>query len=124
MNDIEEIANAIRREVATSALPEGDTSDLFLMYAVLLLARGQDVSRKDVHNAWVAWMVTRGEEQASMVPFDQLPSCNAGRGLPFRCRDSHCRCAYSLRVTPAGLRARRWPPGVLGTAALAQAQRR
>jgi hypothetical protein len=83
VNYIEEIANAIRSEVATSALPEGDTSDLFLMYAVLLLARGQDVSRKDVHNAWVAWMVTRGEEQASMVPFDQLPSATQAEDSPF-----------------------------------------
>ena len=83
MNYIEEIANAIRSEVAISALPEGDTSDLFLMYAVLLLARGRDVSRKDVHNAWVAWMVTRGEEQASMVPFDQLPSATQAEDSPF-----------------------------------------
>jgi hypothetical protein len=83
VNYIEEIANAIRREVATSVLPEGDTSELFLMYAVLLLARGQDVSRKDVHNAWVAWMVTRGEKQASMVPFDQLPSATQAEDSPF-----------------------------------------
>lgn len=83
MTYIEEIANAIRSEVAPSALPCGDSSNLFLMYAVLLLARGQDVSREDVHNAWVAWMVSRGEEQASMVPFDQLPSGTQAEDSPF-----------------------------------------
>ena len=83
MNYIQEIANAIRSEVAPRALPRGDTSDLFLMYAVLLLARGQDASREDVHNAWVAWMVSRGEEQASMVPFGELPSDAQAEDSPF-----------------------------------------
>lgn len=83
MNYIEEIANAIRAEVASSDLPSGDSSGLFLTYAVLLLARGQDVTRRDVHNAWVAWMVSRGEKHESMVPFDQLPSDTQAEDSPF-----------------------------------------
>jgi hypothetical protein len=83
VNYIQELAMAIRSEVAPSALPCGDSSNLFLMYAVLLLARGENVSREDVHNAWVAWMVSRREEQVSMVPFDHLPSAKQAEDSPF-----------------------------------------
>lgn len=83
MNYLQEIANAITREVSSDALPDRDTSDLFLVYAVLLLARGQGVSREDVHNAWVAWMTSHGEELPTMVPFGELPAEEQAEDSPF-----------------------------------------
>src|SRR6266702_3978902 len=67
------LADEIRREVPADALPNEDTTDLFRLYAVLLLAKGQSVSRQDVHNAWVAWMSARGKQHSSMRPFEELP---------------------------------------------------
>ena len=56
---------------------------LFLLYAVLLLAKGEDVTREDVHNAWVAWMEFNGEEHKSMVPFTELPPDTQAEDSPF-----------------------------------------
>lgn len=73
MNYLERIAHEIRREVPGDALPSTDTDDLFVLYAVLLLARGADVTSKDVHNAWAAWMTMHGEHHDAIVPFSELP---------------------------------------------------
>jgi len=72
MNYIEQIAHDIRAEVPAAALPEHDVHDLFLLYALVLLIRGDEVDAEDVHNAWTAWMTLRGQRHPSMVPFAQL----------------------------------------------------
>lgn len=74
MNYLAGIAGQIRREVPIERLPDGDLDTLFLMYAVLALAKGRDVTREDVHNAWVAWMIAQGRDHESMVPFKELPT--------------------------------------------------
>lgn len=77
------LAEEIRREVARDALPDEDTSALFLAYAVLALAKGADVTREDVHNAWVAWMASKGEQHDSMRPFAELPPDTQAEDSPF-----------------------------------------
>ena len=83
MTYLEEIATAIREAVASEALPDEDTTSLFLMYAVLLLAKGEEVSREDVHNAWVAWTISNGEDHESLVPFSELSSETQSEDSPF-----------------------------------------
>lgn len=83
MTYLEAVAEAIRREVPNEALPDGDISPLFLGYAVLALAKGESVTRADVHNAWVAWMVEKGESHESMVPFADLPPDAQAEDSPF-----------------------------------------
>jgi hypothetical protein len=69
MTYLDTLAEEIRRAVPSDALPGEDTSSLFRIYAVLLLAKGGAVTREDVHNAWVAWMLERAETQAEDSPF-------------------------------------------------------
>ena len=83
MTYLEEIAAAIRRAVPSDALPNEDTASLFRIYAVLLLAKGQNVSREDVHNAWVAWTVSKGENHESLVPYSELSSDTQSEDSPF-----------------------------------------
>jgi hypothetical protein len=64
-------------------LPEEDSELLFLMHAELLLAKGIDVTREDVHNAWSAWMTHRGEAHESLIPFDQLSPETRAEDGPF-----------------------------------------
>lgn len=80
---LDEIGNAIRSATPEEALPDDDTTDLFRSYAVLLLAKGEAVTREDVHNAWVAWMASRGEEHESMVPFAELPATTQAEDSAF-----------------------------------------
>jgi hypothetical protein len=43
-----------------------------LIYAVLALSKGEQVERRDVHNAWVAWMTGRDPTHDSIRPYDEL----------------------------------------------------
>lgn len=69
---LDALAAEIRAEVPDAVLPAEGNEGLFLYYAVLALAKGAGVEASDVHNAWVAWMLGRGERHESMVPFDRL----------------------------------------------------
>ncbi len=73
MTYLDAVAADIRNAVPADAQPDEDTTNLFLSYAVLMLAKGEGVTGEDVHNAWVAWMKARGEVHDSMVPFSELP---------------------------------------------------
>ena len=83
MTYLEPLADQIRRAVPGDVLPDDDTSGLFLIYAVLLLAKGEGVTGEDVHNAWVAWMTVEGRDHPSMVPFAELPSKTKAEDSPF-----------------------------------------
>lgn len=45
---------------------------LYRLYAALLLAHGERVSREDVHDAWAAWRGGEGVVHPSLVPFADL----------------------------------------------------
>jgi hypothetical protein len=73
MNYLEKLAQDIKAAVPSDAVPNGDNTDLFVLYASLLLAKGSSVTAADVHNAWAAWMTARGQgDHQSVVPFEQL----------------------------------------------------
>lgn len=78
-----ELAEEIKLEVAPQDLPDEDTRDLFLVYAVLLLAKGEGVTAEDVHNGWAAWQTMRGEDHESLRPFDELSPSTRQEDLPF-----------------------------------------
>ena len=80
---LDELAEAIRQAVPAEALPDGDTPSLFRMYAVLLLAKGEQVTRADVHNAWVAWMAGQDGDHESLVPFGDLDPDTQAEDSPY-----------------------------------------
>ena len=71
---IADIAARIRAIVPPELLPEGETYELFLIYAVLALAKGDRVDARDIHNAWAAWMSTKDPDHESIVPYEDLPA--------------------------------------------------
>jgi hypothetical protein len=80
---VSKLADEIRAEIRDDLLPAEDSDLLFLMYALLLLSKGVDVTRVDVHNAWVAWMTHLGKEHESLVPFRELPPATKADDDPF-----------------------------------------
>ncbi|WP_446430668.1 DUF7701 domain-containing protein [Polymorphospora lycopeni] len=73
-NYLRRLAQLIRDEIPTRSVPSNfDTEPLFLTYAVLLRARGTAVTAQDVHNAWVAWMLTCDPNHEALVPYEDLP---------------------------------------------------
>ncbi len=83
MTYLDVVATAIKKCTPDDALPEDNAIDLFRSYAVLLLAKGEAVTGEDVHNAWVAWMASRGLVHDSMVPFKDLPPATQAEDSPF-----------------------------------------
>jgi hypothetical protein len=83
MTYLDAVAMDIREATPSDKLPDESSTGLFLNYAVLLLAKGEAVTKEDVHNAWVAWMASEGREHESMVPFIALPQEVQDEDSPF-----------------------------------------
>jgi hypothetical protein len=83
VNYLDAIAQSIRNQIPPELLPDGDTADLFRAYAVLALTCGAEATREDVHNSWVAWMLSRGQNHESMVPFSELDAATQNEDSPF-----------------------------------------
>lgn len=69
-------------------LPEGfeataETAPLFLIYAVLMRAKGIYTTLEDVHDAWAAWRSATNPNHSDLVPFDQLDAETRSLDHPF-----------------------------------------
>ena len=82
MTYLNQLADQIRAAVPPHLVPN-NAGELFLLYALLARAKGSKVMPEDVHDAWVAWMQSRGQTHPSMVPFAQLPSPKRDEDDPF-----------------------------------------
>lgn len=83
MNYLEELADAIKAEIPTELLPDGDTHLLFLLYALLARAKGEQVASEDVHDAWAVWMTTRREDHEALLEYSRLDSSTRAEDDPF-----------------------------------------
>lgn len=65
-------------------LPDCDPH-LIVLYALLVLVRGDAVTNADVHDAWALWTVAyRGAVHDSLVPYDLLQPGVQALDEPFR----------------------------------------
>lgn len=74
MSYVDDLAVQIRRRIPSQLLPEGETAPLFRLYAVLALAKGDQVALEDVHDAWAAWMSEQNPDHKSLRPLEELSS--------------------------------------------------
>ena len=80
---LEELSAMIRANIPLAVdIPPG-SENLFILYAVLARVKGCDVTDEDVHDAWVAWMLSRGERHDAMVPFSTLDETAQAQDAPF-----------------------------------------
>lgn len=84
-NYIDALADAIRAHTPPDLVPDeaDDPRSLFRLYALLALAVGKAVTTREVHDAWSVWMIERGEEHESLVPFDGLDAEVQAEDEPF-----------------------------------------
>jgi hypothetical protein len=71
------------RAMLSNATPPEDADSLFLIYALLLRAKGADVTASDVHDAWAAWMEPRNPRHPALQPYDQLPPAARQEDEPY-----------------------------------------
>jgi hypothetical protein len=67
---------------ACTGVPE-DSDDLFVLYAVLMRAKGEGTQAADVHDAWSAWMSRSEPDHESIRPYDQLAPSVQEEDAPF-----------------------------------------
>lgn len=84
MTYIEAVADEIQRRLPAGSMPPDRDRGLYLLYAVLALTVGEQVTREDVHNAWAAWMTLQGRSHSALRPFLELPATEQERDEPFR----------------------------------------
>ena len=77
------IAQEILAEVPEPDLPAENVHGLFVLYALLALAKGLSVTAEDVHNAWCAWMSQHNRNHPSLIPFAELDEETASYDEPF-----------------------------------------
>jgi hypothetical protein len=82
-NYIQAVASDIKQEVPPDVLPDGDSEDLFLLYAILALTKGVSVTGRDVHDAWSAWMTNKDPNHESIKPYDKLAPATRQEDEPF-----------------------------------------
>jgi hypothetical protein len=84
MNYLKVLAEKIKTEVPDEVIPKSPNLDsLFMIYAVLLLAKGVGTTKEDVHNAWAAWMTQSDDSHDSIKPFNELSIEIQGQDQPF-----------------------------------------
>lgn len=84
MNYIQELADKIKSEVPSALLPDEPNLDtLFAIYAVLLLAKGNETTLEDVHNCWSAWKSQKDASHNSIKPFVELSNKIQEQDRPF-----------------------------------------
>ena len=75
-------------ELIWSCLPTGtgvpkNSDELFVLYALLMRAKGEDTQASDVHDAWSAWMSRTEPEHESIRPYDELSPSVQEEDAPF-----------------------------------------
>jgi hypothetical protein len=80
---IEKLANEIYKRVNPGRSLPNDERGLYLIYAVLALTIGDQVTRRNVHDAWSAWKATTDPHHESVQPFDELDGDVQSQDQPF-----------------------------------------
>lgn len=71
-NYIDDLAESIYQAAPHDGPIEPDDYPLYRIYAVLGYVKGEDVTLKDVHDAWSAWRVATVPDHRSLKPFAEL----------------------------------------------------
>jgi hypothetical protein len=83
MTYLDELAHRIREHLPAGTSVPDSADRLFVLYAIILRAKGPDVTASDVHDAWAAWMQQRDPEHEALRPYDDLPPDVQKEDAPF-----------------------------------------
>ena len=72
MNYLDRVAQEVERQLSDDDRPDERAIELYRLYALLVLVRGQHTSLENVHDAWSAWTTAEAPDHRSLVPFAEL----------------------------------------------------
>ena len=78
---IDQIAERVRSALPPQSRPSEQADELYRLYALLVLVRGEETTLEDVHDAWSTWMSGLNSSHRSLRPFRELdPDTQAADG--------------------------------------------
>lgn len=80
---IDRIADQIRSALPPKARPSEHAGELYRLYALLALVKGQNTTLENVHDAWSTWMSAHDPEHESLRPFRQLDATTQNEDRPY-----------------------------------------
>lgn len=83
MNYLNLLAAEIQRTAEPDSTPPDEYLSLYRQYAVLALAKGEDVTAKDVHDAWAAWASEHDPTHRHLIPFKKLSLSEQRKDEPY-----------------------------------------
>jgi hypothetical protein len=83
MTYIDRIAEHVRSALPPQARPDRHAEELYRLYALLVLVRGEDTTLEDVHDAWSTWMTVHDPSHQSLRPFRQLDTSTRQSDGPY-----------------------------------------
>lgn len=72
LNYIEKTAKLIQEEILPEGRPTSKADELYTLYAMLALTKGEETTLEDVHDAWAVWKILTHSAHADLVPFNEL----------------------------------------------------
>jgi hypothetical protein len=95
VNYVDVLASEIELNLAADDRPEHRAKELYRLYALLALVKGEEVSLSDVHQAWSVWMAAEDPKHPALVPFEDLDHRQQQKDSPYA--DAIHRVASSRR---------------------------
>ena len=83
MTYLHDLAHRIREHLPPGTSVPDDADRLFVLYAVILRAKGTNVTASDVHDAWAAWMQEQDLTHDALQPYNDLPPDVQAEDAPF-----------------------------------------
>lgn len=80
---LDEDAELIRSLLPAEVEVPAGSHTLFVLYAVLMRAKAEEVSLSDVHDAWVAWKQQMSPSHRCLVPFVDLDEQTQSMDEPY-----------------------------------------
>lgn len=80
---VDDIARRIRKVSSPEAAKANEDMPLYRIYAVLLLVKGENVTAKDVHDAWSSWASEYQPDNQNIVPFEELSTSTQYKDEPY-----------------------------------------
>jgi hypothetical protein len=81
---LDDIAARIRQQLPSELLPdEAGIDELLRLYALLVQAKGVDVTAEDIHDAWSVWMASRDPGHDAIKPYGDLDAATKQEDAPF-----------------------------------------
>jgi len=80
---LDDDAQLVRSALDPGVTPPPKSDYLFILYAVLMRAKGASVELADVHDAWAAWTILNDADHRSLVPFEALDLATRTEDEPY-----------------------------------------